>query len=76
MPADAPAWAHAFARSIEAVLNVNERPRRPVPLPQYPSTGLPSAADWTGHLIFVTTTNRTAYSDGTNWRYQSDEATV
>lgn len=76
MPTDAPEWAHRFARSLEIALRRNARAQRPRWLPQYASSALPDAALYEGHQIYVSDTNRVAYSDGTNWRYQSDEALV
>lgn len=74
--ASAPAWAHTMARTIERAVNQETNAKRPRKLPQYASTALPNASTYEGHQIYVSNTNRVAYSDGTNWRYQSDEATV
>lgn len=73
---DAPGWAHQMARTIENAVNRALNAQRPSRLPKYASTALPDATAFDGHQIYVTTTNRVAYSDGTNWRYQSDEALV
>lgn len=72
----APPWAHEMARAIEAAVNRALNAQRPWPLAKYPGTGLPDATKYAGHLIYISTTNRVAYSDGTNWRYTSDEALV
>lgn len=72
----APSWAHQMAQTIEAAVNRALNAQRPRPLAKYPSTGLPDATKFAGHLIYVSTTNRVAYSDGTDWRYTSDEALV
>lgn len=74
--ASAPPWAHQFARTIELAMNRETNAQRPRKLPQYASTALPNASTYEGHQIYVSDTNRVAYSDGTNWRYQSDEALV
>lgn len=44
----------------------------PLPLAAYTVAGLPTAADWTGAVIYVsdgTSNKRLAISDGTNWRF-------
>lgn len=74
--ASAPDWAHQMARTIEASLSRELNAQRPRKLPSYASTALPNASDYEGHQIYVSDTNRVAYSDGSDWRYQSDEATV
>lgn len=42
-------------------------PVRPVRLPTYPTTGLPSAAAYPYCLAFDTTLGAAVVSDGTNW---------
>lgn len=72
----APPWAHQMAQTIAEAVNRALNAKRPRPLAHYPSTALPDATKFAGHQIYVSTTNRVAYSDGTDWRYQSDEALV
>jgi uncharacterized lipoprotein YmbA len=74
--ANAPPWAHHMARTIEQAVSKALNQQSPRRLPKYASAALPDASRFEGHQIYVTTTNRVAYSDGTDWRYQSDEATV
>lgn len=74
--ASAPAWAHQMARTIEAAVSREINAKRPRKLPPYASTALPNASTYEGHQIYVSDTNRVAYSDGSDWRYQSDEALV
>lgn len=45
-----------------------ERMTAPLPLMIFTTAGLPAAADWEGSVVFDTTTNRLAYSDGSTWR--------
>lgn len=44
-----------------------ERMEAPLPLMIFTTAGLPAAADWEGSVVFDTTTNRLAYSDGSSW---------
>lgn len=65
-----------MARAIEAAVSREINAQRPRNLPPYASTALPNASTYEGHQIYVSDTNRVAYSDGSDWRYQSDEALV
>lgn len=70
LSAAAPPWAHDMARTIERAYNQQANAQRPFKLPRYASTALPNASDYTGHLVYVSDTNRVAGSNGTNWVYQ------
>lgn len=74
--ADAPSWAHHMANTIATAVSQAINAQKPQRLQKYASTALPNAGSYQGHLIYISTTNRVAYSDGTAWRYTSDEALV
>lgn len=68
LPLDAPEWAHEFARQVDVQMSDNA-------LPHYSKTNLPPAKK-TGRQIFIKEDLRPAYSDGTDWRWVSDETKV
>lgn len=64
-----------FFNSIKALLD-NSKPWQ---LPSYTVSGVPAAADWEGHIIYVSneTGGKTiAFSDGTNWRRAQDRNVI
>lgn len=70
----APVWVRFFTDIYNALNNT-----QPQPLPSYTVTTLPSAASFTGYLIYVSNESGgaiPAFSDGTNWRRVSDRAIV
>lgn len=75
---DAPSWAHRLAGDIDRQLSRLTSHRNPVRLTPFQKADLPSAATYTGCLIFVpdaTGGPALAYSDGSQWR-RSTDATV
>ena len=68
---DAPGWAHRLAADIDRQLARLTGYRAPVRLTAFPKTDLPSAADYTGCMIYVPDATGgpvPAYSDGSAWR--------
>lgn len=49
----------------------SERMAAPAPMQILATASLPAASLWEGSIVFDTTLNLLAYSDGTNWRYIS-----
>lgn len=75
--ADAPAWAHEFARRVD--LEIQEQGRQPVALPSFIKTNLPDSARYRTCWIFVADEAGgavPAFSDGTEWRRCTDRAVV
>lgn len=53
----------------EIKLAFERRDAKPLRLNAYAVTQLPPAARLAGHVVFVSSTSRPAYSDGAVWRY-------
>jgi hypothetical protein len=67
-------WAQWFMK-VSQYLGGNV----PFPLASYTVATVPAAADYTGHLIYVSNEAggaQPAFSDGTNWRRFSDRAII
>lgn len=67
-------WALFFS-AIHKLLN-NQQPQQ---LPSYTVSGAPAAANWDGHIIYVSDESggeTVAFSDGTNWRRVQDRAII
>lgn len=47
----------------------SEAMEAPLPLQQVPTASLPAAADWEGAILYDSTLNQFAYSNGTSWIY-------
>lgn len=70
----APNFNHAIMLAVARALT-----RLPLRLAPYAKAALPSAATWSGALIYVTDDvggAQPAFSDGSNWRRVSDRAVV
>jgi hypothetical protein len=69
-----PRWVLWFQSVFRAVTG-----KEPFPLASYTVAGLPAAADFTGHVVYVSNEAggaTLAFSDGTNWRRAQDRAIV
>ena len=75
-PAEAPRWFLAWMTGLEVAINRALNAQTPRPRPKYAIAELPAADEHAGSDVFITDTSRPAYSDGTAWRYTSDEALV
>jgi hypothetical protein len=79
VPQDAPAWAHRLATDIDRQIARLTGYRAPVRLTAFEKTDLPSAASYTGCLIFVPDATGgpiPAYSDGTTWKRVTDATVI
>lgn len=75
--ADAPVWAHDFARRVETEIGAHMS--QPAYLPDYQKSDLPDAGRFRYRMIFVrddTGGAVPAFSDGAQWRRCTDRAVV
>ncbi|MEQ8510088.1 MAG: hypothetical protein RIF37_00580 [Rhodospirillaceae bacterium] len=75
--ADAPVWAHDFARRVET--EIDAQIIQPAYLPDYLKSDLPDAGRYRYRMIFVrddTDGAVPAFSDGAAWRRCTDRAVV
>ncbi len=76
-PAEGPLWLEPILASIEQAMA--QRWDSPVLLQSFTVASLPSAASWTGGIVYVSNEAggaTVAFSDGTNWRRAADRAIV
>ena len=65
--------------ALRALIGLSNGGLVAVPLPSYAVSGVPTAADHTGSMIYVTDEAGgavPAFSDGTNWRRVTDRAVI
>jgi hypothetical protein len=73
---DIPAPVAAVLKSYETALRGLQQPQAPTPLYAVDAAGLPPAADWAGHMVWVSDLPTLAYSDGSGWIRADTGATI